>query len=187
MRDWSIRGPVVLRNLLTGKTTTYESAEEFAKAVHRRSVEGRIGDASHLKNRDSFGLWYGYPTYLLYDEHGLIVPIWKVEEILRQTKSKHKTWHERIWGGRRNYVFRRGPVPFIHKCRGGYGYYKHPKTWAEKRAAAALEYDEDAREYNIKPRRSVPNIPEAWDDRARSDIRNRRSWKKNRRHQWKGS
>lgn len=186
MGNWSLRGPVVLRNLFTGEKTTFESAEDFAENVIRRNIEGRLGDASHLTNRDCFGLWYGYPTYLLYDECGLIIPVWKVQEILRQTRTQHKTWTERIHG-RRNYVFRRGPVPFIRKSRGGPGWYKNPGTYAEMRAANALEHDEDAMEHNIRPRRSVPNIPSMWDDRIRGDHRNRRNWKRNRKNQWKGS
>lgn len=82
------------------------------------------------------------------------------------------------------YYYRRDSVPHIHKSRGKYRGYRRPKTTAERRASMDLLFDEDAREYNIRPRaaRNHINLINAWDDIPRHYTR---SWKKHRRHQWK--
>jgi hypothetical protein len=64
-------------------------------------------------------------------------------------------------------------------------YYRAPRTTAERRANEALAADEC--EYGILPRaaRTGHNLPSAWDDIRRSDLDNRRSWKRYRRTRWK--
>lgn len=189
MRDWSIRGPVTLRNYNTGGETTYESAEAFANDWENRRVRSKIGDASNLNNLgpDNTIHWYdAHPyNYLLFDEYDLVVPLWKIEEIFTQyVPPKRCTWFERAYG-RPAYRFRYDPVPHVHCFRGGGHWYKHPKTMGEKRAACALENDEDIKEYHIRPRRSVVNVPESYDERQRGDVRTRKNWKKIRKTQWK--
>lgn len=81
--------------------------------------------------------------------------------------------------------FRKGPVPYTRCRRGGYGYFRYPGTIQEiKRNRFDLQ-DEYVKEYKIKIRRRRSNIPTAWDDITRSEYNNR-SWKRHRKHQWKG-
>ena len=187
MRDWSIRGPVSLRDYSTGQTTNFSSAEEFVKSRLGRAVRGSIGDTSVLnKTGDTegkFGFFLYNYRYLLFDECGLIIPMWKVEELYAQYPEPFRfpVWRRR--SGR--YRYRRDPVPGTSCGWAGGHWYKHPQTMNEMRAAVALDSDEDAREYHIKPRRSRPNIPSAYWDMQRADVRERKSWKKHRKHQWR--
>lgn len=51
-----------------------------------------------------------------------------------------------------------------------------------------MNFHDEVLEYGIRirGRRSIRQLPEAWDDRCRSDIFNHKSWKRHRRTQWKG-
>lgn len=74
-----------------------------------------------------------------------------------------------------------GPVPGVRRRRGGH-YFRHPKTQQERRWAEPLpEYDEPA----PRPKRNAAALPSSWDDYAVAD-RQDRSWKRYRRHQYKG-
>ncbi len=187
MRDWTIRGPVTCRNVATGEDHTYDSFQDF---VNNRghNLRGGFGDESCLnKVGDGYSFIHWY-RHLLLDENGLIIPIWKIEELYQQHPNPRRNPH---LGGRwgiwksGHYEYRRDPVPGTSCGWAGGHWYKHPQTMSEKRAAIALESDEDAREYNIRPRRSRPNIPDAYWDRPRADERTRKSWKKHRRTQWR--
>lgn len=173
MRDWSIRGPVTLRDYTAGKDHAFDSVEEFVGSSLAYNTQYQIGIRQDWLE--------GRPRYLLLDENGLIIPLWKVAELYAQFPYKRKSWRSRRYG---EYHYRHGSVPGIRKRKNGH-WYKRQRTMAEKRAAASLEVDEDAREYHIKPRRSVPNIPDAYDDRIRSDCNIRRSWKRHRKTQWR--
>lgn len=82
------------------------------------------------------------------------------------------------------YYYRKDSIPYIRKSRGKYRGIRHPKTTAERRASVDLMLDDDAQEYNIRPRtrRNHVNLVNAWDDIPRHYTR---SWKKHRRHQYK--
>jgi len=95
-------------------------------------------------------------------------------------------WYYRWNKSRDNFVFRLGPVPCTGKKSWG-SYWRHPKTTAERREAAYVRYDEELREYNIRPRakRNFTNLPNVWDDFRRTNV-NSKSWKnQKRKHQWK--
>jgi hypothetical protein len=69
------------------------------------------------------------------------------------------------------YRFRIDPVPFFFK--GTYrfrNWYKFPKTTQEKKWSYAHK------EY-ARGRRTGLNLPNAWDDYQRGDVRTRKSWK----------
>ena len=78
--------------------------------------------------------------------------------------------------------FRVDPIPFSGTKRYGkrnfYAWYKRPQTTQERR------WSIPDREY-IRGRRSNHNLPNAYDDYQRSDVRTRRSWKNKKiRKQW---
>lgn len=92
---------------------------------------------------------------------------------------------DRRWGRngvgypQHTYRFRCDPVPFVWgPYRGFYCWYKRPKTTQERRMSYFYgEY--------VRPKRRNHNLPNAWDDWRRSDIRTRRSWKNKKiRKQW---
>lgn len=67
--------------------------------------------------------------------------------------------------------FRIDPVPFIHKKVWGNfsNWYKTPRVMNEKRQSFT-KY--------CRAKRNAKNLPNAWDDYLRSDVRHRHSWKK---------
>ena len=75
-----------------------------------------------------------------------------------------------VWPWKRNFTFRRGPVPGIATRRGGYGVFRQPHTQAERRLNACVLADDGE-----VPARPVRNsLPSVWDD----DFRHRtRNWK----------
>ena len=182
MRNWTIRGPVSLRDYVKGQTTEFASAEEFVKSWFGQHIRGGFGDSTVLNCvGDPEKVWFGIRyRYLLLDENGLIIPMWKIEELYRQYPVPFRPYRRQA-----PYRYRYDPVPGIRgRWRCG-SWYKRPGTLQEMREAVALEHDEDAREYHIKPRRSRPNIPNSYWDMQRGDVRNRRNWKSVRKTQWK--
>lgn len=77
------------------------------------------------------------------------------------------------------YRFRIDPVPFIHNYKRWFGcYYKRPKTTQERRLSYAYEG-------YVRGKRRDNNLPNAWDDYPRSDLRVRRCWKRSKvKKQW---
>lgn len=130
---------------------------------------------------------WGDGKYNLIDEHGMIVPDWKLDEIFNQfpdrRELRRRRWH-------RNYgvhTFRRGPVQGIRNWKAsGRGQHRNIHTYPEHRDNAGLTTDEDAQEYNIRPRgkRRGHNLPDQWDDLNFSDWK-AKSWKNYRKFQWK--
>lgn len=80
------------------------------------------------------------------------------------------------------YGFRCDPVPFVSKSgrfKNYFGsYYKRPKTTQERRLSfASPDF--------VRDKRNFTNLPNVWDDYQRSDIRNRKCWKRNKvKKQW---
>jgi len=119
-------------------------------------------------------------VYVLKDELGEVIDPAVIEYYCRQYgRDKYNNWYTK----KRNYEFRAGPVPGISHAKWR-RYHRKVRTTAEHRENAALECDEDALEYGIKTRgdRRGHNLPTSWDDQPRS---RERSWKSQRRTQWK--
>jgi len=74
-----------------------------------------------------------------------------------------------------------GPVPRIHKARGGYGWLRRIQTTQENRLNALVLPDEG--EIAVRAARNQKNLPTAWDDCLRDP---QRSWKAQRKvsKQW---
>lgn len=81
--------------------------------------------------------------------------------------------------------FRNGPVVNVGKRRRIH-WRRHIRTTNERRAAEHVYYDEDCIEHGVRPRacRNLLNLPSWHDDPGRADYRDR-SWKTNRKTQWK--
>lgn len=117
--------------------------------------------------------------YIVYDSSGLPVQVNYLKYIFLQTKF---TYHDRFWYNKwhpynHSRDYRYAPVPKTGKKRWTFGrWYKRPKTTQE------LRWNEAYEDFTRGKRR---NLPVAWDDYERSDVRNRRNWKQNRKTQWK--
>lgn len=124
--------------------------------------------------------WCRGDSHIVYDELGLVVPVSKLKYTYENLPPIY--WRSSLWKYYRDEHFRRLPVPYTRCYRGGGGWYRSPRTMNERRAAEALEVDDEMREYGIRPRRKGYSIPSAWDD----ILRNREiNWKRQRRKQWR--
>lgn len=73
------------------------------------------------------------------------------------------------------YVFRHDVIPYTGK-RGGYRFYKHPKTLNEMKQNSGVD------EKYVRGKRRVQHIPNAWDDIHRCVPK---CWKSQRKTQYK--
>jgi len=191
LKNWNNIGPVTVKNYGNGRVYAFKSLEEFFSMIGF-SLLDRIGGEEVKKKFDTSltNIFKYNRCVVVFDQHGLIIPVWKIEEVYRVAKKSHDD-HWGSWRIRdcKHCVHRRDPIPGTSKRRGTYfgSWYKKPKTMAERRAAEALASDEEARYYNVRVRgrRSNHNLPEPYDDRPRGDADNRRNWKQNRKTQWK--
>lgn len=121
---------------------------------------------------------------IVIDEHYRVVQTYFLKEWLEEYWLDYERLSSRPWcrGGSYlipdNYLgFRNGPVP--GKGRSShYRYFRKSNNVSDRRA-----YQRDKEFIGANMR--VPKMIDAWDDCGRSDIRNKRSWKKNKiKRQW---
>lgn len=69
-----------------------------------------------------------------------------------------------------------------------YRYFRNPRTTQERKAYFDVVQQEEEYGFKIKYRRSRNNVnlPSAWDDIHRSDVK-QRTWKQSRKTRWKES
>lgn len=70
------------------------------------------------------------------------------------------------------YYFRSGPVEGIRKSRGGYGFFRRPRTSAERRLNTLVLIEDG--EVSCRARRKPNQLPNPWDDILRHK---ERCWK----------
>lgn len=180
--NWKNIGPVTLKGPRV-VTTTFKDLVAFVKSNYYFRYRSLLTDnfsriVSSWKTMEARVSFYETDCYSRFDSHsffsdhcyltdelGLIVPLWKIEEVANQWCEK-KVRHRSYW-------FRRSH----------WNGWRRPGTLNELRAEAGFEQDEDIREFKVKYRRR--DLPTTWDDMYRSDHRDR-SWKRNRRTQYKG-
>jgi hypothetical protein len=190
------------------KVKYYDGVEEFyydlegaALYVGKRGHINYITDGvlstiwvnnSYQWTYDEFGWknWYLVPDgmkteAIVYDDLGLRVPAWKVRYTYFNLPQE---WRIPAYSRRKGYDpdkhFRNGPVHGISHRKWG-NWYRGPKTYQEIRENNfADKYDEDIEYYKIKIRKIRNKLPTWWDEKVRSDHKDR-SWKNNRKNQWK--
>jgi hypothetical protein len=124
-----------------------------------------------------------YYDYIVRDEYGRVITVNDLKDSVSPTSRWRKKRLSEIEFCKKH--FRGIPIPYTGR-RGYSSCYRHIYTTQEHRENDFLRYDEDAQEYNIKPRarRTMKNLPNAWDDIARSDW-DAKNWKHRRKTQWK--
>lgn len=193
MQYWNdLSGPVRLRDCLNPDSDiVYDSLEDFVRNLHYLRVRGKLVDYP-VSGWSTTGLGYSFwnshlnRRYTLFDDCGLIIPLWKINECSEQLGKPGV----RVFIYDRDYPgFRRDPVPRTSRRSGNWfsTYYKTPRSQNEKRHTAGHETDDAVKYYNVKirGRRSAAMLPDSWDDYPRSDIRDRKNWKKQRKTQWR--
>lgn len=192
-RDWSFIVSVTVRRY-DGKLTTFGSLEE-AVAFHRYGIPKlkgiRLGNVYVPVVESPWGRYYGDrcvngDEIAFYDEMGLQIPLWKIQEVYQQLPPAPHWRHRRA----KVFTYRDGPVPGIHgrRWRKGGGY-RRPQTMAERRESHFIDsgFDEDVNELPIpfKVRSPRVKLPSAWDDIHYSHGYRSRSWKRYRRTQYR--
>lgn len=190
--DWSKIGQVLVREY--GEDYVYPClydavAKHGVHARYNARVANQVGHPAHWVD-DPFGrggFWTLGDTLLYYDECGLLIPFWKLEEVAATIPPRASRYRRRYgphYDPERD--FRNGPVRGVRKWR-RYRGYRHPATSQERRENIFLDhYDEDARDYGIKSRRGHDHhvLPTLWDDIHRGCYWNK-GWKSNRKTQWR--
>lgn len=186
-KDWRAIGVVFHHTNLA--ITQYESLDDFVRHRGYAYVSYSVGDhpITHTEFLD-YPRFHERPRCYLTDEHGLVIPRWRVMEVAEQFKyyqSPYPAW----WRRYRNYTwdaerdFRKAPVPRTGGSRKGVrSYWNHPKTFQEMKANLL---DEEALEYGIRIRAKRKHLPTLWDEKLRSHFDDR-SWKNFRSHQYMG-
>jgi hypothetical protein len=158
------------------------------------SPQGRIVPADSAGPREGFWRSGLYTSYEVFDADDVLVPAHLVLEdiasVWRDERAAYeiRCWRRRGWPRPPSSYFRDGPLPGSRRRLRRPKDYKHSGTFAEVRAASALEVDEDAGDMpvRIRGKRSRSLIGDndwegVWSFRAKD-----RSWKRHRKTQWKG-
>jgi hypothetical protein len=92
-----------------------------------------------------------------------------------QVAARRYGWQNETWNGN-------GPVPYIHKRRGGRHHYRRMATQSDRRLNQVIR---DEGEPAIRASRNAFNLPNAWDDfklyrerNWKSQHKGRKSWDK---------
>lgn len=184
--DWSNLRDVVVKDHKR-EITHYKDIVAAIRDVGTYWVLRLRGDMLRPKTESRYDyLAYIGDTHIFYTAEGIRIPVWKLHEVAQVVANEEQTRRIRRWRHRR-FKFRQGPVEGIRCWRGGGGWFRDFSTQQEIRENDFLNnYDEEAREYNIKSRgrRRRGAIPTKWDDYTRSDW-GHNNWKRQRRHQYK--
>ncbi len=157
------------------------------------SPQGRIVPADSAVPREGFWRSGLYTSYEVFDSDDVLVPPHFVLEDLaaigRDERAAYETrcWKRRGWPQPPSSYFRSGPLPGSRRRLRRPKDYKHIGTFAEVRAAAALEADADVGEpmARIRGKRSRSIIGDNDWEGVWSSRGNDRSWKRHRRTQWR--
>jgi len=146
--------------------TTFRDYPEHLRGRHTGIVRLTLEERQELE------------LYIVRDEFGRV---FSADEIIEEQRKRYWKKVKHSWFGVEytHHVYRQNPVPYTGKSRYHFAcYYRKPQTTQEQR------WNEAHQEY-VRSRRHPHNLPNAWDDWPRGDIRNRKNWKQNRKTQWK--
>ena len=165
-----------------------EAADELFR-IFRYDINGHIGETFNSIRKEPYWFHNGDPKFFTYHydyivrtEFGDIITV----SDLADARTKPASWYDKWRPARNNYEFRKGPVPYTRKRRGGHKGYRRPKSFNERKAAEAHKLDEDIKFYGVKIRakRNFNNLIDSWDDYPRRDW-GAKNWKVYRKTQWK--
>ena len=116
--------------------------------------------------------------YVVRDKFGSVFTPTEILEDIRKRNRKKSTLTQ--WFLKKHdFVYRKTPVPFTGKRHWSFSnFYKTPRHAQEKRWNIAHK------KY-VRGKRHARYLPDPYDDYPRSDIRDRKNWKRNRKTQWK--
>jgi len=127
---------------------------------------------------DFWKLGETFTKYIVRDKFGSVFTPTEILADIRVKNNSTRSLHR--WFLRKlDFIYRETPVPFTGKK--GWSFHNHfkvPRVMQEKRwNIAHLKY--------VRGKRHPKYLPNPYDDRLRSDIRDRKNWKSCRKTQWK--
>lgn len=183
MQNWNDIGTVTVRDC-QGRVHTYATLADAVRAIGPSYPYSprRVNRRGWITNPEWFSLGGYGDTHLVYDELGLLIPAWKIDEAFRFNPPKPRRYHGRrsrkfaseLYGPEGKH-FRKGAVEGIHnRCWRGFNHYS---TTPEARENNFInDYDEDAADYGIKVRANRSSqLPNPWD--WERHYRDDKSWK----------
>jgi len=181
-RKWEFKDITEAANILwdKGYLGRFREAPLFASHFKEARPVDYVIDAQHP---NPIGTVI-YHDYIVRDEVGeILTPVdLKDARTPRKRKRARQYTDQAIITEK---FFRKMPVPYTggrHTYANGY---RHIRTTTEICDNEFLKYDEDAIEYDIKPRpRRTQNLPTIYDDIWRGDY-SVKNWKRHRKTQWK--
>jgi len=166
---------------LNGLVGVYPDYESFLDSLSYEFIDKRIVTTF----RDWPIRWYlwgyrePYERFVVRDKFGSVFSSNEVlNDFIARGKLRYRSrcpWIEAKY----NFVYRQTPVPRTGKIKGYFKfYYKRPKTTQERRWSCAHK------EY-VRGKRRNHLLPNAYDDKPRGDIDNRKCWKNKKvKRQW---
>lgn len=154
-------------HMQTGPRAPYSLVDSSGVCVHW--IRETPYQAEHTHHGANWRTRVEWMTFEPYGERGQ--PL-QVHPLLREFDLAvvlNGTGSGRVRHGERGF----GPVPRIHKRRGGFGWFRTFKTIQEKKINGMVLIEEG--EVPARSARNPTNLPTAWDDIVRV---HQRSWKK---------
>jgi hypothetical protein len=191
-KDWRNIGAVTACDW-TNRRHQFNSLEEAVRHFDRYIPDLKKGHLGFEQlDRYYRRIFIGGDSHVFYDELGLLIPVWKVQEAYRNlpwaTKNRWSHWYySRFASYDPDKHYRNGTVPGTRRRRWHRGSSSpRLRTQPEIRENDFVNnYDEDCAELHIKSRgrRARRIIPNQWDDKCRS--RRGNGWKEYRNNQWR--
>jgi hypothetical protein len=175
-------GPFILKSS-RGETRAFDTLMDAAMAI-------RYSGLQMVERPLESGFWLNSTyvpadvgLFVLVDECGLIVPLWRIQEAMNKLPPRKRIGRNSNYDPAKH--FRNGPLEAGGSRRYG-RYYRNVRTRSELRAHAGMEADmQDLEEYpcQVKIRARRKAVPTCRDDVMRS--RKGSCWKNFRPHQYK--
>jgi len=158
-------------------------SDDFWKAFRNRQIARKknvkLGKTygELYKQLNGYGEIKVFGDFVLRNEYNEKLSALDFAQFIFKAKKEftYTPYGQKFWNGE-------GPVPLTGKL-GRYCYRRRPKTLNIIKDALSGR-DEDEIEFNVINRRAKRRITTSWDDRGRSDWRDR-SWKRHRKTQYK--
>jgi hypothetical protein len=186
-KDWRNLGAVTVCDY-NNRRYQFNSLAEAARYFERYIPDLKKGHLGYeqFETRPYRRVFIGGDSHVFYDELGLTIPVWKVQEACRNLpyEARRSRW-SRFPDYDHAKHYRNGSVPGV-RCRRWHRGTGSPRLHTQSEIREndfANNYDEDCAEFQIKTRGRRSKLPHQWDDPMRS--RRGDGWKQHRHNQWR--
>lgn len=160
-----------------GTRQIFRNRNQALKSLGRTFIAYSVGAQFqvpvHAEPGDAAAAHFRVYDFVLRDAQGRVLTI---SDFPKPNGSSLRTWYYRniFWNGK-------GPVPYTGK-RGRHAHYRAMRTTQERRLSQ--EHLLDPLAPRVRPKRNMVNLPDSWEDVARSDLKEQ-NWKRQRKTQYR--